>query len=124
MEIQQFCSPPFTCFISSNKSASPYRIQFLLFHSPETEKKQKIKVCFKCLFSCAKKYHIFTDYTFLTLILVFHVTGLLYRACLLSLLRYMGAKYLVFVSSRSLKTRELSFAQFVHFLREVFIFQF
>jgi hypothetical protein len=40
----------------------------------------------------------------------------------------LGAKYLVFVSSRSLKTRELSFAQFGNFLRlfeeSVFIFQF
>jgi hypothetical protein len=39
-----------------------------------------------------------------------------------------GAKCLVFVSSRSLKTRELSFAQFGNFLRlfeeSVFIFQF
>ena len=33
-----------------------------------------------------------------------------------------GAKYLVFVSSRSLKTRELSFAQFVYFLRKVCLF--
>ena len=31
----------------------------------------------------------------------------------------LGARYLVFVSSHSLKTRELSFAQFVYFLREV-----
>ena len=33
----------------------------------------------------------------------------------------LGAKYLVFFSSRSLKTREkyVSFAQFVYFLREV-----
>ena len=35
-----------------------------------------------------------------------------------------GVKYLVFVSSRSVKTRELSFAQFVYFLRKVSIFQF
>ena len=33
-----------------------------------------------------------------------------------------GAKYLVFVSSCSLKTRELSFAQFVYFFREVCLF--
>ena len=32
------------------------------------------------------------------------------------------AKYLVFVSIRSLKMRELSFAQFVYFLREVCLF--
>ena len=31
----------------------------------------------------------------------------------------IGVKYLVFVSSCSLKTRELSFAQFVYFLRKV-----
>ena len=33
-----------------------------------------------------------------------------------------GANYLVFVSCRSLKTKELSFAQFVYFLREVCLF--
>ena len=33
-----------------------------------------------------------------------------------------GAKYLVFVSSRSLKTRELSFAQFVYYLRKLCLF--
>jgi hypothetical protein len=33
-----------------------------------------------------------------------------------------GAKYLVFVSSCSVKTRELSFAQFVYFLRKVCLF--
>ena len=37
---------------------------------------------------------------------------------------YIGAKYLVFVSSRSVKTRELSFAQFVYFLRKVWFFSF
>ena len=31
----------------------------------------------------------------------------------------LSAKYLVFVSSCSVKTRELSFAQFLHFLRKV-----
>jgi hypothetical protein len=40
----------------------------------------------------------------------------------------LGAKYLVFVSSRSLKTRELRFALFGNFLRlfeeSVFVFQF
>ena len=35
---------------------------------------------------------------------------------------HLGAKYLVFVSSRSLKTRELSFAQFVYFLRKKCLF--
>ena len=34
----------------------------------------------------------------------------------------LGAKYLVFVSSRSLKMRELSFAQFSNFLRKVCLF--
>ena len=36
----------------------------------------------------------------------------------------LGAKYLLFFSSRSLKTREkhISFAQFLYFLREVFLF--
>ena len=34
----------------------------------------------------------------------------------------LGAKYLVFVSSRSVKLRELSFAQFVDFLRKVCLF--
>ena len=34
----------------------------------------------------------------------------------------LGAKYLDFVSSCSLKTRELSFAQFVYLLREVCLF--
>ena len=34
----------------------------------------------------------------------------------------LGAKYLVFISSRSVKTRKLSFAQFVYFLRKVCIF--
>ena len=34
----------------------------------------------------------------------------------------LGAKYLVFVSSRSVKMRELSFAQFVYFLRKVCLF--
>ena len=33
-----------------------------------------------------------------------------------------GAKYLFFVSSRSVKTRELTFAQFVYFLRKVCLF--
>ena len=35
----------------------------------------------------------------------------------------LGAKYLSFFSSRSLKMREkyISFAQFVHFLRELFL---
>ena len=36
--------------------------------------------------------------------------------------QYFGAKCLVFVSSCSLKTRELSFAQFVYFLRKVCLF--
>jgi hypothetical protein len=40
----------------------------------------------------------------------------------------LGGKYLVFVSSRSVKMREFSFAQFGNFLRlfeeSVFIFQF
>ena len=36
----------------------------------------------------------------------------------------MGAKYLFFVFSRTLKSRELSFAQFVYFLRKVCFFQF
>ena len=35
---------------------------------------------------------------------------------------HLGAKYLVFVSSLSLKTRELSSAQFVYFLRKVCLF--
>ena len=35
---------------------------------------------------------------------------------------HLGAKYLVLVSSHSLKTRELSFAQFVYFLRIVCLF--
>ena len=35
-----------------------------------------------------------------------------------------GAKYLVFVSSRSLKTREISFAQFVYFLKNKHIVYF
>jgi hypothetical protein len=34
----------------------------------------------------------------------------------------LGVKHLVFVSSRSLKTRELSFAQFCNFLRKVCLF--
>ena len=34
----------------------------------------------------------------------------------------IGAKYLVFVSSRSIKTRELSFAQFLYFLENVCLF--
>ena len=33
-----------------------------------------------------------------------------------------GAKYLVFVSSRSVKLRELNFTQFVYFLRKVCLF--
>ena len=37
-------------------------------------------------------------------------------------LNFLGAKYLVFVFSRSLKIRELSFAQFVYFLRKVCLF--
>ena len=36
--------------------------------------------------------------------------------------RDQGAKYLFFVSSRSVKTREVSFAQFVYFLRKVCLF--
>ena len=35
---------------------------------------------------------------------------------------HKGGKYLVFVSSRSVKMRELSFAQFVYFLRKVCLF--
>ena len=39
--------------------------------------------------------------------------------------RFAGAKYLVFVSSYSVKLKELSFAQFVYFFgKNVFIFQF
>ena len=34
----------------------------------------------------------------------------------------VGAKYLVFVSSRSVKMRKLSFAQFVYFLRKLCLF--
>ena len=34
----------------------------------------------------------------------------------------LGAKYLVFVSSHSVKMRELSFAQFLYFLRKVCLF--
>ena len=41
----------------------------------------------------------------------------------LKMKKKIGAKYLVFVSSCSLKTRELSFAQFVYFLRKVCLFQ-
>ena len=37
-------------------------------------------------------------------------------------LRHYGAKYLVFVSSCSVKMRELSFAQFVNFLRKLCLF--
>ena len=45
--------------------------------------------------------------------------------CHTSLGTQIGAKHLVFVSSRSVKLRELSFAQFVDFLGEsLFIFQF
>ena len=36
--------------------------------------------------------------------------------------RGLGAKYLVFVSSRSVKLRELSLAQFVYFLGKVRLF--
>ena len=36
--------------------------------------------------------------------------------------RDQGAKYLLFVSSRSVKLRELSFAQFVHFFGKVCLF--
>ena len=39
-----------------------------------------------------------------------------------SLICCYGAKYLVFISSCSLKTRELSFAQCVYFLRKVCLF--
>ena len=35
---------------------------------------------------------------------------------------YLGAKYLVFVSARSLKPRELSFSQFVYFWLKVCLF--
>ena len=51
--------------------------------------------------------------------LAFGHTGLRRSACYLT--GNFGAKYLVFFSSRSLKTREkcISFAQFVYFLREV-----
>ena len=35
---------------------------------------------------------------------------------------YYGAKYLAFISTCSVKTRELSFAQFVYFLRKVRLF--
>ena len=35
---------------------------------------------------------------------------------------YLGAKYLVIVSSRSLKMREFSFAQFDNFLRKMCLF--
>ena len=41
---------------------------------------------------------------------------------LLMLCQNLGAKYLVFVSSRSVKMRELSFAQFVYFLKKVCLF--
>ena len=37
----------------------------------------------------------------------------------LKMKKQIGAKYLVFVCSCSLKTRELSFAQLVYFLRKV-----
>ena len=40
----------------------------------------------------------------------------------LKMKKNIGAKYLVFVSSCSLKTRELSLAQFVYFLRKVCLF--
>ena len=38
-------------------------------------------------------------------------------------MRDLGAKYLVFVSSRSGKLRELSFAQIVYYLGKVCLFQ-
>ena len=42
-----------------------------------------------------------------------------------TMMQLIGAIYLFFVYSRSVKTRELSFAQFVYFLRKVsFSFQF
>ena len=45
-----------------------------------------------------------------------------FLTCFLHLLNRQGAKYLVFVSSRSVKMRELSFAQFVYFLKKVCLF--
>ena len=39
-----------------------------------------------------------------------------------TMMQLIGAIYLVFVYSRSVKTRELSFAQFVYFLRKVCLF--
>jgi hypothetical protein len=39
-----------------------------------------------------------------------------------TMMQLIGAKYLVFVSSRSVKTRELSFAQSLYFLRKVYLF--
>ena len=39
-----------------------------------------------------------------------------------TLCQVLGAKYLLFVSSRSVKLRELSFAQFVYFWGKVCLF--
>jgi hypothetical protein len=50
----------------------------------------------------------------------FHITKSIFT--LSSLPNHLDAKYLVFVSSRFLKTRELSFAQFGNFLRKVCLF--
>ena len=50
------------------------------------------------------------------------ITGFCIGIISLSLPVYLGAKYLVFVSSCSVKLRELSFAQFVYFLRKVCLF--
>ena len=41
---------------------------------------------------------------------------------IMNLRQFYGAKYLVIVSSRSLKMREFSFAQFDNFLRKMYLF--
>ena len=52
----------------------------------------------------------------------FFFVGIFLYSWISDMISAYGATYLVFVSSRSVKMRELSFAQFVYFLRKVCLF--
>jgi hypothetical protein len=52
----------------------------------------------------------------------FFLGGIFLYSWISDMISAYGATYLVFVSSRSVKMRELSFAQFVYFLRKVCLF--
>ena len=70
----------------------------------------------------AKNQMFFDLFSIFSAHLVFSLVGIFLYSWISDMISAYGATYLVFVSSRSVKMRELSFAQFVYFLRKVCLF--